>query len=149
METVSNSPVDGAQSIETVPAVPDTANPPKALRTVSTATVTVPIGYQLPEGKPVERAFELTVQFGARWHQDWDAPRVSVIAFRMLKGGDAIGFSGTNALIFPVPDEVKALAFRHGHNIEDTDRAVLSTMGLDVPDKPDAPGTWVLPGQRS
>lgn len=81
---------------------------------IKTFVVAVPAGHVLPDGKVVAKPFSVTVQAGARWHPDWDAPRYSVMAYRFLPGGDAIGFTGESAKAFPLPAWVAGMAHMHG-----------------------------------
>ena len=81
---------------------------------VKTFKVHVPAGHALPGGVTVKDAFDVTVVAGARWHPDWDAPRYSVMAYRMLPEGDAVGFSGERAMVFPLPEWARQIAGAHG-----------------------------------
>lgn len=111
------------------PAEGDSPAAPSFLRTL----VHVPVGHILPGGEAVKTAFDVTVEYGARWHPDWPEPRVSVMAFRFLHHGDAIGFSGDRATAFPLDEFTRLLAPMHGRPIGTGERIYLEGQGLSIP----------------
>ncbi len=111
------------------------APPPKS--NVMRFLLDVPEGHVLPLGEAVKEAFVVTVVAGARWHPEWDAPRIGVNVFRILTQGDALCWSGESAKALPLPLTVKMMANHHGDLIDGELAMQLGRLGLTVPDKPE------------
>lgn len=121
-----------------LPNVPLLAGPKRNLVSFKAERVRVPVGHRFPLGNVATQPFEVTIEYGARWHPDWEAPRICVMAFRFLPHGDAMGFSGGRATAFPLPKGVATLAQWHGITIgKDTPfvLALLDELGLALPQK--------------
>lgn len=116
---------------------------------VTRNTVRVPVGHPLPLGSEVKVPFNLNVEVGIRWHPDWPEPRICVIARRFFPHGDCIGWTGDSANVWPVSDEVQALAMYHGKTLAESDEALplLDKIGLDEPLEQEALAAFILPEQ--
>lgn len=120
---------------ESVTVATPKAPPPKP--NTMTFRLDVPVGHVLPLGEVVKEPFAVTVVAGARWHPEWDAPRIGVTAFRNLTQGDALCWSGESAKALPLPADVATMAMLHGQPI-DLDKTIwLAALGLTPPDKPE------------
>lgn len=104
----------------------------------------VPVGHVLPLGDTVTEAFTVTVEAGARWHPDWDGPRIAVTATMFMAGGDAFVWSGDRAMAFPLPEPIMGLAALHGQPLTDENNAIIEGMGLAAPKAPEGLGAFVL-----
>lgn len=123
-----------------LPNVPLLAKPKAKPVAFRSKEIRVPVGHRFPLGNLATQPFAVTVEYGARWHPEWDAPRICVVAFRFMPHGDAIGFTGERALAFPLPKGVVTLALAHGQTIDASQHfllAMLEELGLTVPEKPE------------
>ena len=112
---------------------------------ITKSRVKVPVGFVMPLGSKVVTPFALTVEAGARWHDTWNEPRITVNIWRILPMGDAIGCSGMDgasmyqSLLDP---NVVKLAEYHGQPVTPDSQALLDKMGLAAPDKPQELATF-------
>lgn len=134
MEVEKVEPLDLTPAMIVAP--PPKPEPPKP--NVMRFLLEVPVGHPLPLGEVVTEEFTITVVAGARWHPEWDAPRIGVNVFRILSHyGDALCWSGESALALPLPEPVEYLANRHGDLIDTALAEQLALIGLTVPTKPE------------
>jgi hypothetical protein len=99
----------------------------------------VPEGHKLALGDVVGDPFHIIVEAGVRWHPEWEEPRVTVNVWRILPKGDALGWSGKEALASfrtLLPADVVALAEFHGvklSHLGDYGREAMDNAGVTPP----------------
>jgi hypothetical protein len=96
----------------------------------------VPSGHVLPLGDMVQDPFHIVVEAGVRWHPEWEGPRITVNAWRILPKGDALGWSGDTALASfktLLDADTAALAEYHGQTVTEASGKLLTKMGLTAP----------------
>lgn len=116
--------------------------------------VSVPKGHVLPGGEVVKSPFNVTLQFGVRWHPEWPEARVVFQAWQALAMGGAITFTGEKALAFLNDGDRRVfgpIAKEHGQRYAYETTPVSETLamelGLDVPKQPEPLGAFILPCQ--
>lgn len=107
-------------------------------KTFVAGSVRVPAGHVMLNGQAIREPFIVVVSAGARWRPEWDQPRITVVAHRILSNGDAIGYHGQTVRNFPVPTELDALIDRHDQPVTLADTEELAKLGLTVPMEPEA-----------
>jgi hypothetical protein len=99
-------------------------------------TAKVPNGHKLPLGDAVHVPFHIIVEAGVRWHPEWEQPRITVNVWRVLSLGDALGWSGKEALASfrtLLDADTVALAEYHGQTVTEASGKLLAKMGLTAP----------------